>query len=136
LLASNRTFHSSRLIPRGFEVAEIENRHYIATSINYQLPIWYPEGGLQSVIYFKRIRINAGFDYATFNKHYFIAHADVNKVNIAYKRDKIYSYGGDITFDVNLLSMPAAATSAITLSIYKPHGKKGIFFSAGMGLPF
>ena len=136
LLASNLTFQSARLIPRGFEIGDIENRHYIATSLNYQLPVWYPEGGIQSVIYFKRVRINAGFDYATFNRQVFIDHVEANRLNVAYKRNKIYSYGGDITLDVNLLGMPAAATSAITLSLYKPHGKKGIFFSAGMGLPF
>ena len=136
LLASNFTFHSSRLIPRGFQVAEIENRDYLATSINYQFPVWYPDGGIPSVLYFKRIRINVGFDYASFGKQFFIAYPEINKVNLISKRNHLYSYGGDITLDINLFSMPAAATTAVTLSLYKPHGKKGVFFTAGIGLPF
>ena len=34
------------------------------------------------------------------------------------------------------LRMPAAATTSLTLSLYKPHGKRGVYFSAGVGLPF
>ena len=60
---SNLAFHSGRLVPRGFYTSEIENRNYVATSINYALPIWYPDLGC-SVIQFKRVRLNLGFDYA------------------------------------------------------------------------
>lgn len=88
------------------------------------------------MLYFKRIRINVGFDYASFGKQFFIAYPEINKVNLISKRNHLYSYGGDITLDINLFSMPAAATTAVTLSLYKPHGKKGVFFTAGIGLPF
>ena len=136
LLASNFSFHSSRLIPRGFQVAEIENRDYVATSINYQFPVWYPDGGIPSVLYFKRVRINLGFDYASFGKQFFVAYPEINKVNLISKRNHLYSYGGDITLDINLIKMPAAATTSVTLSIYQPHGKEKPFVSFGMGLPF
>ncbi len=136
LLASNFSFHSARLIPRGFQLAEVENRDYIATSLNYQFPLCYPEGGIHSIIYFKRIRMNFGVDYASFGKQFFIAYPEIEKVNLASSRNHIFSYGGDITFDINLFRMPASATTAITFSLYKPHGKKGVDFSVGMGLPF
>ncbi len=136
LLASNFYFNSSRLIPRGFQVAEVENRHYFATSVNYQLPVWYPDGGINSVIYFKRVRVNLGFDYASFGKQYFEAYPDIDKVNLKQERKRIYSYGGDITLDINLLRMPSAATTSVTFTLYKPHGKKGVHFAAGLGLPF
>ena len=136
MLASNFYFHSTRLIPRGFQVAEVENRNLIAASINYQLPVWYPDGGIPAVLYFKRVRINAGFDIASFGKQFFEAYPEINKVNLAVKRNKLFSYGGDITLDINLFKMPAAATTAVTFSLYKPHGKEGVYFSAGVGLPF
>lgn len=136
LLASNFSFHSSRLIPHGFHTAEVENRDYFAASVNYQFPICYPEGGIQSVIYFKRIRLNIGFDYASFGKQFFEAYPEINKVNLISKRNQLYSYGGDITFDVNLFRMPSSATTAVTFTLYKPHGKRGLYFSAGVGLPF
>ena len=135
LLASNLSFNSSRLIPRGFYTVEISNHNYFAASLNYQLPICYPEGGIPSILYFKRIRLNVGVDYASFNNQYFVEYPNGN-LEVASKRKHLISYGGDITFDVNLFRMPAAATSAVTVSIYKPHGKKGLYVSAGVGLPF
>ncbi|MBQ9137740.1 MAG: hypothetical protein IJX65_03790 [Alistipes sp.] len=135
VLASNFTFHSARLLPRGFQIAEVENRDYFATSINYQFPVWYPEGGIPAILYFKRIRVNIGFDYASFGKQFFVAYPEINKVNLVSKRNELYSYGGDISIDFNLFRMPSAATTSITFSLYKPKGKP-LFFSAGFGLPF
>ena len=53
-----------------------------------------------------------------------------------YDKRHLFAYGGDLTFDVNFFRMPAAATVALTLSVYKPHGKKGMYVSGGVGLPF
>ena len=136
VLASNFYFQSARLIPRGFQVAEVENRNYYATSINYQFPVWYPDGGINGVIYFKRLRINVGFDYASFGKQFFEVYPQINKVNLISKRNQLFSYGGDISIDFNIFRMPAAATTSLTLSLYKPHGKEGVHFTAGFGLPF
>ena len=135
MLASNFYFHSTRLIPRGFQVAEVENRNLIAASINYQLPVWYPDGGIPSVLYFKRIRLNLGFDYASFGKQYFEAYPGHEVVNLRSKRNHIYSFGGDITLDVNLFRLPSAATTSLTISLYKPRGKK-LYYTVGLGLPF
>ncbi len=136
LLASNFSFHSAGLIPHGFHLAEIGNRNYLALSAAYQLPVWYPDGGISSILYFKRVRLNVGFDYASFDKQQFVAHPNIGQVNLIDRREHLFSYGGDITLDINLLRMPAAATTSLTLSLYKPHGKKGVWMSAGIGLPF
>jgi hypothetical protein len=135
LLASNLSFNSARLLPRGFYTAEVSNSNYFAASLNYQLPICYPEGGIPSILYFKRIRLNVGVDYASFDNPYFAEYPD-GTLELLNRRKHLISYGGDITFDVNLFRMPAAATTAVTVSIYKPHGKKGLYVSAGVGLPF
>ena len=45
------------------------------------------------------------------------------------------SWGGDLTFDINLLSSPASATMALTFSVYRP-SEGGLFVSFGADLPF
>ena len=124
------SFKSTRLVPRGFNSTQIMNRNYLATSLNYQLPIWYPDGGWQRMIYFKRIRLNAGFDYAQFERGRFYEDG-----TLRHEWHRINSWGGDIIFDVNLLGQPAAATTALKLSVYRP-SEGSIYFGAGMELPF
>ncbi len=128
------SFTSNRLIPRGFSASEILSDHYLAGAVGYQLPVWYPEGGIPTVIYFKRVRVNLGFDFASFNRTFFRID-EGNKLSVDKERRWLYAYGGDVTFDVNLFRMPASATSAVTVSIYKPKGKP-LFVSAGLNLPF
>ncbi len=124
------TFKSTRLLPRGFDSTQIENRHYMAASLNYRFPICYPDGGWRGIVYFKRIRANMGYDIARFRRREFVAGGMLRE-----RWHKIDSWGGDLTFDVNLLSQPASATVAITLSLYRP-SEGGVYFSAGMDLPF
>lgn len=124
------TFKSSRLLPRGFDSSQIDNRHYMAASLNYGFPICCPDGGWRGVIYFKRIRANAGFDIAQFRRRSFAERGSVHE-----RWHAINSWGGDLTFDVNLFSQPASATVAFTLSLYRP-SRGGVYFSAGMDLPF
>lgn len=131
---SNLAFHSGRLIPRGFYSSEIENRNYVATSINYALPVWYPDWG-GSLIFFKRVRLNLGFDFASFDSK-FAAIGKDGVVSTNIKRQNYYSYGGDVSLDFNLFHMPAAGTTSLTLSIYQPHGKRRPFVTVGFGLPF
>ncbi len=133
---SNLAFHSGRLVPRGFYTSEIENNNYVATSLNYAFPVWYPEGGIGSIIYFKRLRLNLGFDYASFDSSNLYIKDHEGHLATFSEREHLFSYGGDISIDVNLFRMPASATTSLTLSIYKPHGKRGVHVSAGLGLPF
>lgn len=124
------SFKSSKLLPRGFDSSQIHNRHYLATSLNYQLPICYPDGGWQGVIYFKRIRLNAGFDAARFQRPVFYEDGSVRD-----KWHNIYSFGGDVILDLNIFSQPSAATTALKLSFYQP-SEGGFFVAAGLELPF
>lgn len=123
-------FKATRLLPRGFDSTQIENRNYIAGSINYQFPFWYPDGGWQGIIYFKRLRANLGFDYAQFEKAFFRQDG-----KLYHQLHRINSWGADLIVDCNLLSQPAAGTTALKFSVYRPN-EGGIFFSVGMELPF
>ena len=102
----------------------------MAASLNYRFPICYPDGGWRGIVYFKRIRANMGYDIARFRRREFVAGGMLRE-----RWHKIDSWGGDLTFDVNMLSQPASATVAITLSLYRP-SEGGVYFSAGMDLPF
>ena len=115
------TYKSTRLIPHSYSSGEIRSDNYFAASINYQLPIWYPEGGIPSVIFFRRIRLNIGFDYA----HY----------QLGNRWMRLNAYGGDLLIDMNIFRQPDSATSTLKLSVYKPrHGS--LWVGAGIGLPF
>ncbi|MFI3248494.1 MAG: hypothetical protein R3Y39_05125 [Rikenellaceae bacterium] len=117
------SFQSVALLPRGFSSTDIINNRYASMSFNYQFPICYPEGGIGSIIYFRRIRANFGFDAARFDNYY------TDKV------DRIYSYGGDLILDINPLRMPDASTTSIKISLYQPSVGK-FSYSFGVALPF
>ena len=124
------TFKSAKLLPRGFDSSQVENRNLFSLAANYQFPICYPDGGWRDVVYFKRIRLNAGFDMARYDRSQF--HTDGS---LSYRGHYITSFGGDVIFDVNLLNQPAAATTALKFSFYQP-SEGSFYFSAGMELPF
>ncbi len=124
------SFKTTRLLPRGFDSTQIDNRNYTAASLNYQLPLCYPDGGWRGIFYLKRIRLNAGFDIAGFERRRFYDDGELHTT-----WHTLRSVGGDVIFDVNFLSQPASATTAIKLSFYQPN-EGGFYFAAGMELPF
>ncbi len=118
-------YKSTRLVPRGFDSAQILSNSYTALAANYQLPIWYPEGGIGSVLYFKRIRLNLGGDYAQFRK----------PISRTMQWQRLWSVGGDLVFDINAFRQPASATSTVKLSCYYP-SEGGVWYGVSFGLPF
>jgi hypothetical protein len=137
MVLSSLSLKSSRLIPRGYNSYDIANDNYVATSLNYQAPVWYPDGGIRGLIYFKRLRLNIGADYASFG------HKVLNPVDgaILKERKHIGSYGIDLGVDFNLIAMPESATISLTLSLYRkaqfaPFKDGKFYFSFGLGLPF
>lgn len=126
------TFKSSNLLLRGFDSSQIENNDYMAASLNYQFPICYPDGGIRGIVYLKRMRINLGFDIAQFQRSV-IDRSTTGGIH--YKWHRLNSWGGDLIFDLNILSQPASATTALKLSFYQP-SEGGFFVAAGVELPF
>ncbi|MFI3304334.1 MAG: hypothetical protein SNF68_06115 [Rikenellaceae bacterium] len=118
-----KMFSSVSLLPRGFISTDVDNNNYFATSLNYQFPICYPTGGIGSILYFRRIRLNVGLDAARYDDLY------------SGNTQKIYSYGGDLILDINPLRMPDASTTSIKMSLYQP-SRGSISFTIGTELPF
>ena len=115
-------YRAARLVPRGLDAGELAGDRYAALSADYQLPLCYPEGGISGIVYFKRIRLNVGGDYALLRA------ADG-------ARRHFWSCGGDLIFDINLLRQPASGTSTVRLSVYRPN-RGGVWVGGGVGLPF
>lgn len=137
MVLSTLSLKSSRLIPRGFNSYDIANNNYVATSLNYQAPVWYPDGGIRGIIFFKRLRLNAGVDYASFNQRAVNPEDGV----IVNRRKHIGSYGLDLGVDFNLFALPESATISATFSLYRtaqyaPFEDGKFHFSFGLGLPF
>lgn len=118
-------YKSTRLLPKGFTSADISSNNYIASAVDYQFPLCYPEGGIPGFLYIKRIRINVGLGYAQFQ--------ELGTHGREWRR--LYSYGGDIYLDLNLLREPEADTWALKLSFYQPN-RGSFWFGAGLELPF
>ncbi len=128
------TYNAAAVIPEGFGSTNIASNGYFALSARYHLPVCYPEGGIPAVIYIKRIRVAAGMDYARFKRFYAVKQE--NGVAVRSRVERLRSYGGVLSFDVNVFRQPASATSSIDISIFKPVPARGIFVSVGVGLPF
>ncbi len=116
------SYKSSALIPRGFTSLDMTNNDYFAASAEYKLPLCYPEFGVFNFLYFKRLSLGLGADYARF-KYY---GGTIYSIN---------SYGGSLMFDVNALSMTSASTITLTTSLYKPKDRN-LYFLFGLSLPF
>ena len=135
---SELSFKSTRLLPRGFSSYEIANKNYVATALNYHMPIWYPEMGIRGTIYFKRVRLNTGLDFASFYKPTF----DYHTGDVLKSRQHIGSYGIDLGVDFNVLAMPEAATISAKFSLYRrvvslsPLQGGKFYYSFSIGLPF
>ncbi len=115
-------YKASVLTPRGYDYNAINNSNYYAASANYQFTMCYPEISITPLLYIKRLRLNLGADYATFDGY-------------EGGRDNIYSYGADLISDVNFISYADASTVAFKLSLYAPRDE-GLYFQAGLTLPF
>ena len=85
----------------------------------------FPGGGRASVLYFRRVGLSVGA--ASARSRAFA------RQGMDWRR--IWSAGGDLLFDINLFRQPAAATTTVALSFYRP-SSGGMWFTASLGLPF
>lgn len=85
-------FYYKELYPRGADYDVVATR-YAAFSADYQLPLCYPDGGINSIVYFNRIRLNLYYDFARFIgiSSGSATHSD--------RATTLWSYGGIVTFD-------------------------------------
>lgn len=119
------SYVSSWLIPRGYSSSAVLPENYRACAFDYEFPLWHPEGGIPSVLYVKRIRLSLGGDFARFDLHGAAGGGC---------RD-IWSLGGELIFDFNVLRLPPSAMATFRLGVFKPWDG-GVWVGGSLGLPF
>lgn len=112
-------FRRKELFPRG-AVYDFSAARYAAVSVDYQMPLCYPDWGIPSVIFIKRIRLNLWGDYAF--------------ADMGYEKRNLYSYGGDAIFDICPFRLPSQATTSIKITVSKPCDKRGVTVTGGVQL--
>ena len=60
-------FYYKELYPRGAGYDYVASR-YASVTADYQFPVWCPDGGINSIVYFTRIRMNLYFDCARYQE--------------------------------------------------------------------
>jgi hypothetical protein len=115
------SFQMKDVFPRG-ALYNFSTRRWASGSVDYQLPVWYPDGGIPGILYFKRLRLNLFADYARWQGNSSAWHP-------------LYSYGGDVIVDLVPLKMPAQATMTAKITIAKPSDRSGIVAMFGFSVP-
>ncbi|MEI6865446.1 hypothetical protein [Flavicella sp.] len=69
-------------------------------SLNYELPVLYPDFGIWGLTYFKRIRLNVFYDASILNTYFYISGTEENKtLKITPTDMNQNSFGGELIFD-------------------------------------
>lgn len=109
-ISNDYVFRNSVPIPRGHSVARFQN--FISTSINYALPLWYPDIALGPVLNIQRVKLNLFSDYAV-----------GNFAQLSGYDENYHSVGGELTFDLNIFR-------------FKPQFDLGLRYSYGISHTF
>lgn len=119
-------YNQKNLFPRGANYNSVAPEHYRAARVDYALPLAYPDGGINSLLFFSRVRLSAGADMAWFRNFR-------SAVEPSPRWKTVWSYGADLTVDVHPLRLPTSATA--TVSLRKPSDNDGLYFGFGFSLP-
>jgi len=87
----NYTFRNRIPLPRGQAVSRFED--FYSMSIDYTLPLWYPDMNLGPLVNIQRLRANAFLDYGFGN----------SVINRQTQNQSYMSTGVEIKFDINLI---------------------------------
>lgn len=100
-------FNQKPLFPRGCDNRWSAER-FGAISADYTFPVWYPDGGINSLIYFKRIWMSVFGDYG---KGDYFTSTRGRTVPLKY-----HSYGSEIGIEFNLMGSHFPITTKLTLA--------------------
>lgn len=99
-------------------------KYYGAAAFDYTFPLCYPDGGINGLIYFKRIWLNLFGDYS--RGAYFAGGGSTRPLDV-------WSYGGDIAFEVNAVGSATPATVKFTLAA---PSNDAFYFGVGLSMSF
>lgn len=123
------------LVPRGFSKTP-SPIDYLAGSVDYQLPLMYPDWGVNGLFFLKRIRLGTYYDYAQFASFGKPQPTDnIALFNLEKSTERIYSYGASLYFDTVFFNMPAQGETSLRVSLYVPSINNRPVVSVGVSLP-
>ena len=102
---NNYTFRNNIPLPRGLGVVLSENLYTM--SVNYTLPLWYPDIAIGPLLNIQRVRANAFFDYGA------------GSTQVLLRNYEYSSVGAEVKLDINILR-------------FKPQFDIGVRFSKGL----
>lgn len=115
-------FKYKELFPRGADY-EFRARNYYAGSVDYFLPLCYPDTGVSGLFFVKRIRLGLGADAARYTSF-----GEGTTRNLT-------SYGGEIAFDFTVFRAASITQTTIKFSLFKPSDRSGPVFGFDFVLP-
>lgn len=125
--AGRYIYRQKEVFPRGADFDRVMPQRYGALSADYQFPLWYPDGGINSILYFRRVRLNLFGDGARYK--------DFGTTSSAPRWNTVWSYGADLILDMVPLRLPSNTTMTVTLSIRKPSDRNGVVGGFNISLP-
>lgn len=115
------SFKAKEVFPRGAEY-NFASKRYFATALDYQLPVAYPDWGIPSILFIRRIRVGAFLDYARYTTFDDAPH-------------NLFSWGASVFFDVVPIRMPDNANVTISVTVANPSNHKGVVVMGSLGIP-
>lgn len=116
-------FRVKELFPRGAEY-DFTPRRYGALALDYQVPVAYPDWGIPSVLFIRRVRLGVFFDYACYQT-----------LNDADHIHNLFSYGANVTLDVVPIRLPSNSNTSVTVTVAKPSDRSGVAAFVSFSLP-
>lgn len=96
------SFRNRIFRPRGF--AYPSDTEFRSASVNYALPVWYPDINLGPVVNIQRLRVNAFYDFGqAIGENYF--YAESGRVYASSTDKNYHSVGAEFTVDVNVMRL-------------------------------
>ena len=123
----DNNFFYKELYPRGAVYDRIGTR-YAAFSADYQFPVWYPDGGIGSIVYFSRLRLNLYYDRARFRG------IETGSFGPVFGMRSVSSFGGEIILDIHPLRIPSKLTT-VGFYIFRPSDRRGVVTGLNLSLP-
>jgi hypothetical protein len=96
------TFRNRIFRPRGFSYPF--DTEFRAASVNYALPVWYPDISIGPLLNIQRLRVNGFYDFGqAIGSNYF--YADSGRIYVSSADSYYHSVGAEFTVDVNVMRL-------------------------------
>lgn len=113
--------------PRGYRYSLDEEFTFF--SLNYTLPLWYPDIALGPILNIQRFRLNGFYDYGwSSNTNYFVEYTGENRLFFSEAQNTYESIGAELIMDFNLLRFPSLISLGMRYSYLITTGETNMDF--------